>query len=109
MDIVFRTRKLARIFNSREALIREYGKPCARKIMIRMSVLRSAKDLSMVPSESPDRCHPLKGDHAGEFAVDLTHPFRLVFRPHNDDTSKSAPRKGSGTTVIEILRVEDYH
>ena len=50
MEVVFRTRKLARIFNSTNALRRQYGDRMARTIMTRLAVLREAQTLSMVPT-----------------------------------------------------------
>ncbi|WP_319559004.1 type II toxin-antitoxin system RelE/ParE family toxin [Marispirochaeta sp.] len=111
MDIQFASARLERIFNSQQQLLKTYGKETVRKIRIRMMVLRSAPTLSTVPTKKPDRCHPLKGDRKGEYAVDLNHPFRLVFEPAGDPL----PVKGDGSTdvsavtVIRILRVEDYH
>jgi proteic killer suppression protein len=109
VDIVFRTRKLEKIFNSEQQLNKEYGSKCAAKIRIRMMVLSRAQTLADVPTSKPDRCHPLKGGMAGEYAVDLAHPFRLVFwslvtePPNEQGISKAA------VTAIEVLRVEDYH
>jgi len=59
----------------------------------------------------PARCHPLQGDRAGEFAVDVHQPYRLIFEPANDPI----PKKEDGSidlkkiTRIRILEVEDYH
>ena len=111
MDIQFASAKLERIFNSQQQLLKTFGKETAKKIGVRMSVLRSAPTLNTVPTKRPDRCHPLKGDRKGEYAVDLNQPFRLVFEPAGDQLAV----KGDGSvdttavTVIRILRVEDYH
>jgi proteic killer suppression protein len=57
------------------------------------------------------RCHELKGDRKGTLAVDLEHPYRLVFEPANEPV----PRKSDGgldwtnITAIRVLAVEDYH
>lgn len=109
MDILFRTRKLARIFNSREALVKQYGSRQAGKIMTRMGVLRAAARLGDVPSERPDRCHALTGDRAGEYAVDLVHPFRLVFRPYAHEPAQGSATNPASVTSIQIIGVEDYH
>ncbi len=65
-------------------------------------------DISMLP---PARRHGLSGDRAGQFAVDVQHPFRLIFEPAHDPV----PRKEDGgidlarVTAIRILEVTDYH
>lgn len=106
MDIVFKSRKLEKIFNAEKELAREYGDRCARKIKLRLALLRAADHLEQVPTSKPDRCHELQGKREGQFAVDLVHPFRLIFRPYPKVTDTV---RRESVTVIEILDVEDYH
>jgi proteic killer suppression protein len=67
--------------------------------------------LAEVPTEKPTRRHQLKGDLDGSFAVDLAHPFRLIFRP----AMNPVPKKEDGgidldqVTAIQIDDVTDYH
>ena len=111
MDIAFRTRKLERIFNSAAALQKAYGARMARMIMTRLAVLEEAANLASVPTTPPDRSHLLRGDRAGQFAVDLVHPHRLVFEPNHE----LLPRAEDGgidagqVTAIVIVEVTDYH
>jgi len=57
------------------------------------------------------RPHPLKGDRAGEFVVDLESGKRLVFKPDND----SILSQGDGSidwskvTAVCIVFIGDYH
>ena len=59
----------------------------------------------------PARMHQLKGNRDEQFAVDLVHPYRLVFEPNHDPL----PRKKDGginleqVTAIKIMEVVDYH
>ncbi|TVQ22421.1 MAG: killer suppression protein [Spirochaetaceae bacterium] len=109
MEIVFRSTKLARLFGSREALVAAYGVPQARKIMVRIAVLRAAANLGEVPAIPPDRCHGLSGARDGQYAVDLVHPHRLIFRPYAQDGRTPRAANRASVTSIEILGVEDYH
>lgn len=111
MEITFTSRKLAKTCNSKSNLDRAYGSECAEKVASRLQTLEAADSLADVMKVPQCRCHPLKGDRAGEFAVDVKHPFRLVFKPaHNP-----LPEKEDGgldltkVTSVEILRIEDYH
>ena len=76
-----------------------------------MAVLANAPNLATVPISKPERCHPLKGDRRGEYAVDLIHTRRLIFCPDHDPI----PRKEDGEidlfriTAVKIVEVEDYH
>lgn len=111
MVITFDTGKLKKIFNESRKLDREFGDRNAKKIRIRMSVLRVASNLEQVPKVKPDRCHELTNNRKGTFAVDLEHPYRLVFMPDME----IVPLKEDGginllrVTTIKILGVEDYH
>lgn len=44
------------------------------------------------------RCHALRGDRIGEYAMDLVHPYRLVFRKKDDVLE-----------IVIISSIEDYH
>lgn len=80
-------------------------------IMRRMDLLKAAPCLNEVPHEKPERKHELKGKRRGQFAVDLKHPHRLIFKPSHNPL----PKKDDGgldltrITAITILAVEDYH
>lgn len=111
MEISFKTRKLRKLFESQKNLTRTYGDRTARTIMMRIGVLKNAKTLSKVPATKPERMHQLRGDRDEQFAVDLAHPYRLVFEPNHDPF----PRKEDGgfdlerVTAIQISEVVDYH
>ena len=111
MHILFRTKKLAHVFNSEKSLVLAYGAENARLIMRRMSVLNAVPTLAEVPNTPPERMHELTNDRAGQFAVDVKHPYRLVFVPVGDPV----PQLSDGgydlarITEIEVLAVEDYH
>ncbi len=73
-----------------------------------LSAADTLAEISALPSA---RCHQLIGDRAGQFAVDVQHPFRVIFEPAHDPV----PRKEDGgidltrVMAIRILEVTDYH
>jgi toxin HigB-1 len=111
MDITFRDERLAKIFNSEKNLVREYGYENAKKIKYRMAILSTANSLDEVPSRPPERRHELVGNRKGQFAVDVRHPKRLIFKPNHNPL----PRKDDGGLdlkkiyAITIIELEDYH
>ncbi len=111
MDIDFARARLKKMFNSGKDLKRAYGDRMVRTIAMRMAVLRRAQTLSMVPVTKPDRRHQLEGNRAGQYAVNLVHPNRLVFEPNHNPM----PRKEDGgidtdqVTAITIIEVINYH
>ena len=52
--------------------------------MMRMGVLRAARNLAQVPTTPPDRRHQLSRDRDEQFAVDLVHPYRFVSEANHE-------------------------
>ena len=97
--------------NSERESVRAWGAQNARKLHQRLAELQSFETLEGMRKLPAARCHPLKGNRAGQFTVDLVHPFRLIFEPDHNPV----PVKDDGgidperITAITILSVEDYH
>ena len=111
VEINFKSRKLAKVLNEEARLVKEYGAKMARKIRTRLAVLVAMPNLDMVPRVPPERCHRLKGDFKGCYALDVEHPFRIVIEPDHDPL----PTKADGgldlarVTAVTILDILDYH
>ena len=79
--------------------------------MMRMAVLKAARNLMLVPHDTAGPAASTQRRPDEQFAVDLVHPYRLVFEPNH----KPVPRKEDGgidterVTAITILDVVDYH
>ena len=77
--IIFRTRKLERCFSQSKQAIKEFGDTVGRKYIQRINIIKSTKnivDLKELPSL---RFHALKGDRLGQYAINLTGFYRLIF------------------------------
>ena len=111
LDIDFRTNRLERTLNEERELVRTYGARMARAIQRRLATIDEARTLSEVPTTPPERRHQLHGERRGQYAVDLIHPYRLIFEPNHDPV----PRRPDGAvetdhvTAITIVEVIDYH
>ena len=44
------------------------------------------------------RCHQLSMNREGQYAVDLVHPYRLIFE-----------KVDAGIQVVMIIEITDYH
>ena len=92
-------------------LKKAYGARNEKAIKLRIAVLRGLHKLSLVPTDPPERRHQLRGNRKEQFAVNLVHPYRLIFEANHDPV----PRKDDGgidiekVTAITILEVCDYH
>ncbi len=110
MEISFDNKRLAKVFRTQKALVKKYGPQGARRVRQRLDDLQAAENLAMMRS-LPGRCHELKGNRKGQFALDLVHPYRLIFEPDH----QPVPSKEDGginwtaVTAIHIIAVEDYH
>jgi len=111
MDIVYSSRKLAATMNSQKLTIAKWGDANARKIQQRLLEIRAADSLQDLCTLPQARCHQLVDNRDGQFAVDVKHPFRLVFEPVGNPVPLK-PEGGIDTSKIKSVRiigVEDYH
>lgn len=111
MEILFQSPSMERLFNSERELRRTYGARMTRTILARLETLANADTLAMIPHTPPERLHLLTGRRRFQYAVDLAHPYRLVFRP----ADTPIPLRNDGgvdltqVTSITIIEVIDYH
>jgi proteic killer suppression protein len=104
MEIVFKSKKLHKVFNDSSSLIKKYGNKHARKIVQRLNEFNAANSLYDIVILQAPRLHSLKGKMHGYWAVDLIHPFRLVIEPMDGETTDLKT-----VTEIKIIEVIDYH
>ena len=111
MEIHFKHRKMQEACNSERETVKRWGASRACKIRQRLTELAAAESLAVIGVLPPARLHELQGDRAGQFAVDVEPPFRLVFEPWHNPVPKTADGgiDKSQITAIRILIVEDYH
>ena len=98
LEITYRNRKIERICTNAEAAERAYGRDMADKIHQRIDELSAADTIEMMIQYHIGRCHPLSQDRKGQYALDLVHPYRLVF-------SKS----GDKIQIANVIEIVDYH
>lgn len=84
MIVKFRTKKLEKCFLQSKQAHREFGDQVGRKYTQRISIIKSINSLDELKRLPGLRCHPLKGDRAGQYAINLTGFFRLIFTVEGD-------------------------
>ncbi len=109
MYIEFKSAKLRKRCEVVKEGQRVWGKTIAEKVVQRLNALKAADSMDDLSPLPPLRCHALRGSRQGQFAMDLTHPFRLVFQPLDElkevqDDTGSVMERG-----VRILEVNDYH
>jgi toxin HigB-1 len=75
---------------------RIFGVPIGRKYIQRVLVLRAAENFSQLFGIQSLKLHPLKGNRAGQYAINLTGNYRLILEKAGEDK-------------VRIVDVEDYH
>ncbi|MFQ4145340.1 killer suppression protein HigA [Chlorogloeopsis sp. ULAP02] len=108
MEITFADSKLQNLCEQEKLAQRKLGAKCAKKLTTRLADLAA---VSCVTELVAGRPHPLKGDRAGEFAVDLEGGKRLVFKPDNDPIplTEDGSIDWSKVTAVCIVFIGDYH
>lgn len=110
MEVFFASERLAKQFQSEQALRKTFGPENATWIEKRLDNLRFADNLEAMRS-LPGRTHELSGDRSGTLAIDLKHGYRLMIEPADEPP----PRKPDGgldwqaVRSIVVIGVEDYH
>lgn len=77
---------------------KRYGYEMALKIQLRIDQISAATDVEELIQYKVGRCHALKGNRKGQYAMDLVHPMRLVFE-----------RQGETVQIAVIQEIVDYH
>ncbi len=108
MKILFANKKIRELCEQQRVAERKLGAASARKLRARLSDLEAASRVTDLVAGNP---HPLKGERHGQFALNLSGGWRLVFRPANDP----CPIKDDGginwaqVTIVSIELIGDYH
>ena len=109
MDIYI-TSKLNKHFSTPSNLKKKYGDR-ADKILMIVSVLDSAPDLSHILSLRSLGLHRLTGNKKNHFGITINRNYRLIIKPYKSDIPYDSHGniEYSDITSIEILDIEDYH
>lgn len=109
MEIDFKDKTLKDLCEQTKLAQRKLGPQMARKLRARLSDLLAASSVTDLPRAG--RPHPLTGDRAGQFALDLVHPRRLVFEPAHDPVPQTDDGgiDWSRVTRVCIIWIGDYH
>lgn len=98
MQITYRDNRIERVCTDYSAAKKVYDVRMAAKIHQRIREIEQSENVEMMIRFRIGRCHLLKGDRQGEYAIDLVHPYRLVFI-----------KRGDKIQIAEIMEIVDYH
>lgn len=98
MKITYKNNKIKKVCTNVSEAEKRHGIEMAEKIMLRIDQISAALSVEMMIQFRIGRCHQLKGNRKNQFAVDLVHPYRLVFE-----------KKGTEIQIANIIEIIDYH
>ncbi len=98
MEIRYKNKKIEKICTEVKTAEKAYGREMAEKIHQRIDEITASETVEMMILFHIGRCHALSQNRKGQFAVDLVHPYRLVFK--KDDAE---------IQIVKILEIVDYH
>lgn len=110
MEIKYKKNKLEKQLTDASEMKKAFGVN-AKRVAIRMADMQDSPNLAVLMQIPSANCHPLTGNRKGEWAVDISGNYRIIFEidqnpiPENDDGSICIIL----ITDIRILEITDYH
>lgn len=98
MEVTYKSTRLEKLCTNAYVAEKKYGIQMAEKIKLRIDQISAAISVEMMLQFKVGRCHQLKGDRKNQFAVDLVHPYRLIFEKQGDEIQ-----------IANIMEIVDYH
>ena len=98
LKITYKNKGIEKICTNASAAERKHGRRMAEVIHTRIDQIAAVDTVEMMIQYHIGRCHALHADRDGEYAVDLVHPYRLVFEKHGEDIQ-----------IAYIKEIVDYH
>ena len=98
MQIEYNNRSIQKICTNASIAEKKYGTQMAERLSQRIDEIRSADSVEEMVKYKIGRCHLLKLNRKGQYAVDLVQPQRLIFE-----------KKDNEGYVVNILEIIDYH
>lgn len=98
MQIEYKNKEIMKICTTYSYAVKKHGDRMAERIFRRINEITATDSVEDLIKYSIGRCHPLKEDRKGQYAMDLVHPYRLVFKKKNENS-----------IIVIILEVTDYH
>lgn len=98
MQVEYKNDKLRKVCTIAYYAQRQYGEKMSYKIHQRIDELRAASSVEELLKFHIGRCHLLQGDRKGQYAMDLIHPYRLIFA-----------KLGNEIEIVNVIEIIDYH
>ena len=98
MDIRYKNNKIRKVCTDINVAQKKYNLKMTVKLYERLQQISRATSIETLIFLRLGRCHPLYGVRLGQYAMDLIHPYRLIFTQY-----------GNTVDIVEIQEIVDYH
>ena len=98
MEITYKNKKMKDVCTNYSCAVKKYGEHMAYKIHQRIDSIRAFDRVEELIAHKIGRCHALQNNRKGQYAMDLEHPYRLIFS-----------KNGNEIQIANILEIVDYH
>ena len=98
MQIVYKNKGLERVCTIAQEANKKHGQRMAEIIHLRIDQIVAAASFEELIRFRIGGCHVLQGNRREQYAMDLVHPFRLVF-----------VKCCSTIQLVRIVEIIDYH
>ncbi len=106
MQIVYADKELATCAGDKSFAVKKLGHRRANIYWARLETLKQTCNLGELKN-MPGRFHELTGNRAGQWACDLDHPYRLIFKPLINNEGNIVGLIVEQT--VSIMEIVDYH
>lgn len=110
MKIEYRKNKLKKQLSNASEIKKAFG-VIAKKVSSRLDDIEASPNLAVLIQIPAANCHSLSGDRKGEWAVDISSNYRLIFDIAHDPIPKTEDNSIITLLVTDIciLEIVDYH
>jgi proteic killer suppression protein len=98
LEIEYSNRSIEKVCTNASVAVKKHGQEMANKIHQRIDEIHAADTVEEMVQFKIGRCHHLHQNRKSQYAVDLVHPYRLVFE-----------KEGNEIQVVNIIEIVDYH
>lgn len=98
MQVEYKNKQIAKICTNIHEAEKKHGREMAEKVHLRIKQILATPSVETLIKYRIGRCHQLKGKRKEQYAMDLVHPYRLVFE-----------KKGNEIQIACIMEIVDYH
>lgn len=95
---MYKNKQIEKVCTNLAVAERKYNKRMAVLIHQRINEISAIDSVETMIKNRLGRCHLLKGDRKGQYAVDLVQPFRLIFEIKEEQIQ-----------IAKITEIVNYH